>query len=27
MTDIKVNAVNINVQGVEIPEKEAYAND
>lgn len=27
MTELKVNAVNINVQGVEIPEKETTAND
>lgn len=27
MTELKVNAVNINVQGVEIPEKETIAND
>lgn len=27
MTELKVNAVNINVQGVKIPEEEAAAND
>lgn len=27
MTELKVNAVNINVQGVQIPEEEAAAND
>lgn len=27
MTELKVNAVNINVQGVRIPEEEAAAND
>lgn len=27
MTELKVNAVNINVQGVHIPEEEAAAND
>ena len=27
MTELKVNAVNINIQGVHIPEEEAAAND
>lgn len=27
MTELKVNAVNINIQGVQIPEEEAAAND
>ena len=27
MTELKVNAVNINIQGVQIPEEEATAND
>jgi uncharacterized alkaline shock family protein YloU len=27
MTELKVNAVNINIQGVQFPEEEAIAND
>ncbi len=27
MTELKVNAVNINIQGVQMPEEEAAAND